>query len=198
MKTSILLLTLALSSFGASPLFAEEHFRVLVFSKTAGYRHQSIEPGIAALQNLGGAHNFAVEQTEDASVFREENLSRFHAVIFLCTTGTLFTPAQRDAFQNFIRRGGGFVGVDSAADTEYDWPWYGELVGTYFRSHTAVVGAQVRVEDRLHPATRHLPARWTHTDEWYSFRANPRGQVHVLLSLDGRTLSGTEMGFDHR
>lgn len=190
----------ALSLPGIS-LAADHHendFRVLVFSKTAGFRHKSIEAGVAAVKKLGKERGFDVEATEDSAVFEPANLGRFQAVVFLNTTGTIFDEAQREAFQAYVRGGGGFVGIHSAADTEYDWEWYGKLVGAYFKSHPRIQEAVIRVEDRNHPATRHLPPKWTRTDEWYSYRANPRGEeVFVLMSLDTKSFEGSQMGDDH-
>lgn len=171
--------------------------RVLVFSKTAGFRHDSIADGIAAIRALGAENGFRVEATEDASVFTLANLRRCSAVVFLNTTGDVLDAAQQAAFERFVRRGGGFVGVHSAADTEYEWPFYGELVGAYFKGHPAVQRATVVVEDRVHPSTSHLGATWARTDEWYDYRASPRGRVRVLLSLDESTYSGGTMGGDH-
>ncbi|PXY27303.1 glycosyl hydrolase [Prauserella muralis] len=157
---------------------------VLVFSKTAGYRHGSIPTGIAAIHELGAAHNFTVEATEDAAAFTDDNLSRFDAVIWLSTTGDVLNDAQQAAFERYVGGGGGYVGVHAASDTEYDWPWYGDLVGAYFDSHPHIQEATVHVEDGQHPSTAHLPDQWTRTDEWYNFRDNPRQDVHVLASLD--------------
>lgn len=175
----------------------EDAFDVLVFSKTAGFRHGSIEAGIAAIEKLGKENGFKVEATEEAGAFEAKNLERFEVVVFLNTTGTVFNEAQRDALQHFIRSGGGFVGIHAAADTEYDWPWYGQLVGAYFKSHPRIQKAVIEVEDREHAATRHLPAKWERTDEWYSFRANPRKKVNVLMALDPDSFEGGEMGEDH-
>lgn len=176
----------------------EKDFRVLVFSKTTGFRHKSIEAGVAAVKKLGEERGFEVEATEDSAAFEPGNLGRFQAVVFLNTTGTVFDESQRDAFQAFVRGGGGYVGIHSAADTEYDWEWYGKLVGAYFKSHPRIQEAVIRVEDRSHPATRHLPPKWTRTDEWYSFRANPRGEeVLILMSLDTTSFEGGQMGDDH-
>ena len=106
--------------------------RVLVFSKTAGFHHESIDVGIAAIQKFGQQHHFAVDTTKDSTQFNSENLRQYGVVIFLNTTGNVLNPAQQEAFEKFIHGGGGFVGVHAAADTEYDWPWYGKLVGAYF------------------------------------------------------------------
>jgi cytochrome c len=114
-------------------------------------------------------------------------------VIFLSTTGNVLNTGQQNAFENYIQDGGGFVGIHAAADTEYDWGFYGNLVGAYFKSHPAIQQATVKVADRTHPATRHLPERWVRTDEWYDYRTNPRGDVHVLATLDETTYTGENM-----
>jgi len=118
-------------------------------------------------------------------------------VVFLCTTGDVLGEAQQAAFQRYIEAGGGFVGIHSAADTEYDWPWYGDLVGAYFKGHPAVQPATIVVSDSVHPSTRSLPTHWNRTDEWYDFRTNPRGRVHVLATVSEATYSDGEMGADH-
>ncbi|MFD8912568.1 ThuA domain-containing protein [Streptomyces sp. NPDC059575] len=171
--------------------------RVLVFSKTAGFRHDSIPDGIAAVQQLGATDGLTVDATEDAGAFTARNLRRYDAVVFLSTTGDVLNPAQQRAFEGYIRQGGGYVGVHAAADTEYDWPFYGGLAGAYFQSHPAIQPATVVVEDHAHPSTAHLPARWERTDEWYNYRSDPRDRAHVLASLDESTYSGGTMNGDH-
>ena len=181
----------------AAPLDAAP-YSVLVFSKTAGYRHASIPQGIAALKALGEKAGFAVEATEDASAFRDDNLKRHAAVVFLSTTGDVLDEMQQQAFERYIRAGGGFVGIHSASDTEYDWPWYGRLVGAYFASHPeGTPTAAVRIVDPGHPSTSALPVAWVRSDEWYNFKANPRGSVQVLATVDEKTYSGGSMGDDH-
>jgi type 1 glutamine amidotransferase len=170
---------------------------VLVFSKTAGFKHDSIPAGIAAIRSLGRANGFSVAATEDAKAFTPKRLRRFDAVVFLSTTGNVLAPRQQRAFRSYIRHGGGWAGIHSAADTEYDWPFYGRLLGAYFESHPAIQPATIDVNDRSHPSTGHLPARWTRTDEWYDFRSNPRGAVYVLATVDESTYSGSRMGADH-
>ncbi|RKR86272.1 glucose/arabinose dehydrogenase [Micromonospora pisi] len=174
-------------------------YAVLVFSKTAGFRHDSIPAGITAIQQLGAANDFTVDATEDATAFTDANLSRYRAVIWLSTTGDVLDPTQQAAFERYIRAGGGYVGIHAAADTEYDWSWYGNLVGAYFASHPANQQATVKVEDPGHPSTATLPARWSRFDEWYNFRTNPRGSAHVLASLDESTYTpgSGAMGADH-
>ncbi|MCC7387580.1 MAG: ThuA domain-containing protein [Phycisphaerales bacterium] len=174
-----------------------EPFAVLVYSRTAGFRHDNIPDGIRALQELGETNGFTVDATEDPAQFTPENLDKYGAVVFLSTTGDILNPEQEKAFEGFIAKGRGFVGIHAAADTEYDWPWYGELVGGYFKSHPAVQPADVLVVDPDHPSTRHLPEVWRRTDEWYNYRENPRGTVHVLLDLDESTYQNGGMDGDH-
>ena len=171
-------------------------FDILVFSKTAGYRHKSIPAGIAAIGALGEWNGFRVDASEDASAFNDDNLARYRVIVFLSTSGeVLDAPGQR-AFERFVRRGGGFVGIHSASDTGYDWPWYGRLVGAYFQNHPAIQPATL-VVDRSHPSTAHLPVRWTRTDEWYNFRDGSLQPVQVLMRLDETSYSGGRMGANH-
>ena len=172
--------------------------RVLVFSRTAGFRHASIPDGIAAVRELG-AGRWETDATEDPSAFADDSLRRYRAVVFLSTTGDVLDASQEAAFERYVRAGGGFAGIHAATDTEYGWPWFGKLVGARFATHPPVQVAVVRVEDRAHPSTRMLPAEWRRSDEWYSFKENPRRGVHVLANLDERTYAPGEaaMGADH-
>ena len=171
--------------------------RVLVFSRTKGFRHSSIPDGVAAVQALGTAHGFAVETTEDATAFSDQSLARFAAVVFMSTTGDVLDSTQQVAFQRYIRGGKGFVGVHAASDTEYDWPWFGQLVGAYFKRHPAVQEAKLDVRDRSHLATKCLPAVWTRRDEWYDFRAQPPADATILLTIDETSYTGGTMGAVH-
>jgi type 1 glutamine amidotransferase len=173
--------------------------RILVFTKTSGFRHESIPAAIAAIRQLGVANGLTVDATEDSTAFTNASLARYDAVVFLMTTGDVLDESQQRAFERFIRRGGGFAGVHSAADTEYGWPWYGGLVGAYFKSHPQVQRATVRVVDRRNPSTTGVPRSWTRTDEWYNFARNPRPSVHVLATLDETSYSPGPgaMGPDH-
>ncbi|WP_338403968.1 ThuA domain-containing protein [Cellulosimicrobium arenosum] len=176
-----------------------EPFDVLVFSKTAGFRHGSIPAGIAAIEQLGEDNGFTVTATEDAGAFTDENLSQYEAVVFLSTTGDVLGEDQQAAFEQYVQDGGGYAGIHAASDTEYDWPWYGELVGAYFSAHPQNQDATVKVEDHVHESTAHLPARWERFDEWYNFQSNPRDTVHVLASLDETSYDAgsAAMGSDH-
>ena len=173
--------------------------RILVFSKTAGYRHSSIEPGIAAIRQLGAQNSFAVDATEDAAAFSDRNLRRYRAVVFLSTTGDVLDPRQQDAFERYIQSGGGWVGIHAATDTEYEWPWYGRLAGAYFVSHPNnpnVRRGTFRVRDSSHVSTRGLPARWEREDEFYNFKSiNPR--IRVLVDIDETSYQGGTNGANH-
>jgi cytochrome c len=186
-------------SAGAGPERAATQPRILVFTKTAGFRHASIPAAVEAVRELAATSGLAIDATEDSSAFSARNLARYDAVVFLLTTGDVLNQSQQQAFEAFIRNGGGFAGVHSAADTEYDWPWYGGLVGTYFRSHPQIQPASIRVEDAGHPSTAGLPRRWARTDEWYNFARNPRPSVHVLATLDETSYAPGPgaMGADH-
>ncbi|MFC4585149.1 ThuA domain-containing protein [Sphaerisporangium corydalis] len=193
-----LALALSLAALMSVPVAASAAplTKILVFSKTAAFRHGSIPNGIAAIQRLGTANGFTVVATEDAAAFTTDNLRQYQAVVWLSTTGDVLNAAQQTAFQGYIAAGGGYVGVHAAADTEYDWPWYGGLVGAWFSSHPATQQATVRVEDRSNVSTSHLPQAWTRTDEWYNYRTNPRANVKVLARLDEASYTGGTMG-DH-
>lgn len=168
--------------------------RVLIFSKTAGYRHESIPTAVATLQRLAGEAGMAADHSEDANDFTKENLARYRVVVFASTTGDVLALPQQQAFEDFVRGGGGFVGVHSASDTEYDWPWYGRLVGAYFRSHPpGLQASHVRPERDGRPVGTAWPIR----DELYNFRSNPRGQVRVVATVEERDYEGGTMGADH-
>jgi type 1 glutamine amidotransferase len=178
---------------------AQDPPKVLVFSKTAGFRHDSIPTAITAIQQLGATNGFAVDATEDAAQFNTANLAQYEAVVWLSTTGDVLNAAQEAAFEGYIEAGGGYAGIHAAADTEYGWAWYGGLVGAYFQSHPSNQQATVRVTDPEHPSTRDVPAEWSRLDEWYNYRSSPRPRVHVLAELDETSYDpGTgAMGADH-
>ncbi len=179
----------------------EASFRALAFSKTAGFRHSSIDEGHAALDVLAEDNGFQVDHSEDSSLFTEEILASYDTVIFLETTGDVLNEDQQAAFEAYIQGGGGYAGIHSASDTEYDWNWYGHLVGAYFISHPpGTANAAIDVEDQEHPSTAGLPARYERTDEWYNFKSpdfaevgdddySPRGaaDIHILATVDEST-----------
>ncbi|RSK34010.1 ThuA domain-containing protein [Hymenobacter metallilatus] len=169
---------------------------LLIFSKTSGFRHESIPEGIRAMQALGQEHNFRVDTTTNAGLFTTAGLQPYQAVVFLSTTQDVLNEAQQRAFELYIRSGRGFVGVHAATDTEYGWPWYGRLVGAYFNGHPAIQTATIQLVNSTHPATAGLPVRWTRTDEWYNFR-DLSPNLTVLATLDESTYSGGTHGPNH-
>ncbi|WP_309111187.1 ThuA domain-containing protein [Saccharothrix sp.] len=189
--------TLVLTALSSPASAADAPYDVLVFSKTAAFRHDSIPAGVQAVRDLGAANGFTVTTTEDAAEFTARNLAKYEAVVFLNTTGDVLNDTQQTAFENYIRAGGGYVGVHAAADTEYDWPFYEHLVGAYFKAHPPTQQAGIKVENRGTAATAHLPQTWTRTDEWYDYRTNPRSTARVLASMDHNTYTGWQTTGDH-
>lgn len=168
---------------------------VIVLSETLGYRHGSISAGKAALTRLALENGWALELTEDSS--RLLDLSGRHVVVFLHTTLDVLDTEQEASLRAFLEGGGGWVGLHSAADTEFDWPFFRDVVGEYFAGHPLIQQATVRVEDPQHPAARGVPTTWVRTDEWYNFVANPRPRVHVVMTVDESTYTGGTHGSDH-
>jgi len=181
------------------PIGGSEGDTILVFSKTAGYRHASIEAGITAVKGLGLANGFKVESTENASDFTEDNLAKYKAVIFLSTTMDVLNDNQQAAFEKYIQAGNGFVGVHAAADTEYDWEWYGKLVGAYFESHPNnpnIREAKIIRLNKRNISTKHLDDEFTRNDEWYNYK-NINPNINVLLNLDETSYEGGTNGDNH-
>jgi len=174
---------------------AEDKPKVLVFSKTKGFRHASIKAGKAALLKMGAEKGFAVDTTESADAFTQENLKKYNAVVFLSTTGDVLNPAQQNEFMRFIQAGGGYLGIHAAADTEYDWWWYGKLVGAYFLSHPEQQEAKF-VKVAPFGNGLNLPDEWMRKDELYNYKKiNP--EINVLYKLDETSYKGGENGDNH-
>ncbi|MCL6217014.1 ThuA domain-containing protein [Zunongwangia sp. M21534] len=168
-----------------------EDTRILVFSKTAEWHHESIPAGNKALIKLGEENKILVDTTTASSFFNEDNLRKYAAVVFLNTTGDVLNDEQEEAFMQYIQSGGGFVGIHGASDTEHDWEWYGELVGGYFKNHPDIQEAVLHVVDKKHPSTEMLPNNWVRTDEWYNFR-NLNKEVNLLITIDEESYNGGE------
>jgi cytochrome c len=170
--------------------------RVLVFTKTAGYHHESIPVGVSAILKLGAENNFDVDTTSDAASFTEDTLKKYSAVVFLNTTGDLLNNYQEADFERYIQAGGGYAGIHAAADAEYEWGWYGRLVGAYFESHPAQQEAIINVVDTTDNSTKHLPRPWKRKDEWYNYK-NIVSDLHVLLTIDEKSYEGGKNGATH-
>jgi type 1 glutamine amidotransferase len=164
---------------------------VLVFSKTSGFRHASISSGIKMLYDLSKEEQWVLTATEDAAMFTDEILAGYDVAVFLNPTQDVLDEAQQGSFERFIGSGKGFVGIHASADCEYDWAWYGKLNGAYFKTHPPAQEATVIIEDTSHPAMKPFEGMETFTilDEWYTFKENPRPNVHVLARLDESTVT---------
>lgn len=182
--------------FFAATTTSSAQKKVLIFSKTQGFRHSSIEKGAQVLKRLLDNEKISSDHSEDAALFTDQVLKKYDAIIFLSTTGNILDETQQDAFVRYIQSGKGFVGIHAATDTEFEWPWYNGLVGAYFSSHPAVQKAKLDVIDRKHAATKHLDPIWWHKDEWYNFKDVKEG-LHVLMNLDEKSYNGGKMGDHH-
>ncbi len=171
--------------------------KILVFFLTKGYHHNSIANGLVALQKIGSENNLQVDTTTNPALFTTENLANYKAIVFLNPTGTgLFNDAQKLAFKGYINNGGGFVGIHAATDCNYEWEWYGKMVGGYFESHPKTQEAKIYVVDKKHPASKVVPNPWVHTDEWYNFKSfNP--DVTVIMKVDEKSYKEGKMGDNH-
>ncbi|WP_082113053.1 ThuA domain-containing protein [Pseudoxanthomonas suwonensis] len=197
---SILLFSSAVAAGG---LPTEEHApaataprpAILVFTRTLGWRHDSIPQAVETLRGLAAQAGFEVVHSEDPALFDNGQLARFRAVVFANTTGEVLDAAQRAAFERYIAAGGAFMGVHSAADTGKAWPWYGELVGAWFKDHPpGLQTTDVHFEDGRGPDGLE---RWRVTDELYNYRRNPRPAVVVIATVDESGYEGGTMGTDH-
>ena len=182
---SFLLITVCLTAFVSN----KKATHILVFSRTLGFHHASIPTGIAAIQKIGVDNNMLVDTTTDANFFNAKQLSKYAAVVFLSTTGNVLNDEQQQAFEHYIQKGGGFVGIHAATDTEYDWAWYNQLVGAYFKSHPKQQDAVLHVIDQTHISTMHLPKEWKRFDEWYNF-VSIQPDLHVLITIDEKSYTG--------
>lgn len=183
LKHTLLSLTLIFSVILVAPA---QQFKALVFSKTAGFRHQSIPNAVVALKKMGQDQVFSVYASEDPNVLSEESLMKYDVLILVSTTGTIFDEKTQASLQKFVHSGKGVVGVHAAADSEYDWPWYNKMMGAYFLSHPAQQTLRLEVVDQNHPSTWHLPKNWMWTDELYEYKdINP--DLNILLNADEST-----------
>ena len=199
----VLLLAVFVMPHSVSALEVASALEVLVFSKTTGFRHvEAIPVGNAMLRQLAEEHHWKITFSEKNEVFTPERLATTDCVVWNNPSGNVLNPTQRIAFQAYLMRGGGFVGIHNAMHAEMNWPYYRETLGATFQGHGAgkdqFQASRVVLEEKCHPITRHFPASFRRTDEWYNFSPNPRPFVSkVLLRLDEATLNGPNMGGDH-
>jgi type 1 glutamine amidotransferase len=193
---------------------AVDGYRVLVYSRTAGPRHAHLGPVLAAglnppltsanaaqtaLVELGAEQGFAVDWTEDVTQLNSPaRLFRYNAVIFMSTTRDALDDPAQTALRQYIRGGGGFVGIHNAFGTEYNWEWYeGLLGGANYYDHGRNQPGTVVTASRRDASTAGLPARWDFTDEWYNLVPFPT-DVRILARVDESTLpDGATGGSGH-
>ena len=187
MKSISLTLWILLVAF---TLRAQQPINVLVFSKTAGFRHNSISSGIKMLSDLAQERKWILTATENSELFTPDFLKVFDVVVFLNPTQDVLNESQQAAFESFMKTGKGFVGIHAATDCEYEWPWFGQLSGAYFKTHPRAQAATVVFENTNHPAMAPFKGMESYrtVDEWYSFTENPRAKVTVLAHLDENSL----------
>lgn len=182
-KKSLFIVTLCM--LFAFQAFSQGQFKVFLFTKTDGFHHESINAGVTGVKKLAERHDFTLIWNEDERRFNDNFLKDIDVVIFLNTTEDVLNDEQQEVFKKFIQSGKGFVGIHAASDTEYDWPWYNELVGKMFKIHPAKQTAMVDVADYNFPGMEAFPKRFMWTDEWYEFKAEEYSKnLNVLLTLD--------------
>lgn len=187
LKRIALSLALATSFLLTSLSASAQQFNVLLFTKTNGWHHEAINEGVDAVRSLAVRHHFTVDWHEDASVFTDERLNKYQAIIFLLTTGDILNDEQQAAMERFVRSGKGFVGIHSASDTEYDWEWYTKMVGRTFHIHPEIQTAELEVISRKFPGLERMPDRFLWTDEWYEFGAERIKGLNYILAVDEQT-----------
>jgi type 1 glutamine amidotransferase len=179
-------------------------YKVLLYTRTAGPRHADLGPALGpgldpaltdanvvqnAVIRLGQQNGFTVDWTEDvAQLATPAQLFKYNAVIFFSTSRDNLDPAAQTSLRQYLRGGGGFVGVHNAFGTEYNWPYYeGLLGGANYYDHGPAQSGVVQTVDRQDTSTRALPARWAFTDEWYNLVPFP-SRVRFLATVDEKSL----------
>ncbi len=162
-------------------------FRVLLFTKTDGFHHESIHEGVAAVRQLAARHTFSVDWHENASIFTDKGLEKYACIIFLNTTGNILNDEQQGAMERFIKAGKGHVGIHSATDTEYDWPWYNNLIGMMFKIHPLQQTAYLDIMNTDFPGMQRFPKRLLWTDEWYDFKEILAKDLNYLIKIDEKS-----------
>lgn len=180
----IVLNLLAILLLSSATIYAQPQFKVLLFTKTAGWHHESINEGVDGVRALAKRHQFQVDWQEDAGRINTENLKQYDVIIFLSTTGDILNDEQQAAMEAFIQSGKGFVGIHAASDTEYDWKWYTQLVGRMFKTHPANQTTRVTVVDNKFPGLERMPESFLWTDELYEFREETVEGLNYLLTID--------------
>lgn len=169
---------------------------ILVFSKTNGYRHQSIETGIRTLDSLAQSLGYQIYFSEDSLDISAEKLNAVDVLIFLSTSGDILNEAQQIAVEDFMKQGKGFIGIHGASATEYDWNWYVGLVGSFFVDHPSIQHAKLYI-NKDDPIFTDLPQSISIEDEWYNFSKPFPNTLKTLITIDETTYQGGTMGDFH-
>ena len=185
--------------------------RVLIFSKTAWYRHPALPELNGFLVRLGAKHNIQMDVTESPEDF--SRLNNYQAIIFSSTTdiGKTLNEQQRKQLKDWYHAGGGIMGLHAAAVHHNTWPWWTELVGCGFNSDSEFVKAKLIVDtkNKNHPAVKGFGPTFDYTADWTNHDKSVTGLsgVRVLLRVDEnsydpvrdafKTRGGKPMGIDH-
>lgn len=180
-RFSFLLLSLLLLLSGA---LLSQQFSALLITKTGGWHHGSIVAAVPAMKALAERHQFRLDRHQDGMPLTDAQLKNYDVIIMLNTTGDIFNEEEQAAFERFIQAGKGFVGIHAASDTEYDWPWYTQLLGRMFVIHPAIQTAVLEVQNPNFPGLERWPSRLTWTDEWYTFTDEKTEGLQYLLTVD--------------
>lgn len=175
--------------FSCGCAFAQKQFKAFLVTKTMGWQHASGHYGVEALKKMADRNNFELVIQEDHNAINDKNLEQYQVIIFLNTTGNILDSAQQKAIERFIQKGKGFVGIHSASDTEYDWPWYNELVGRMFYIHPVIQTARLQVIDENFPGMKTFKTGQLWTDEWYQFGPEKSNNLKYILSVDEKTFN---------
>ncbi len=168
---------------------AQKQFKALLVNTTRGWMHTSGHTGVDAIKDLAERNNFELVIQEAPTAINDKNLEQFQVVIFLNTTGDIFDSASQKAFERFIQSGKGYVGIHSASDTEYDWPWYNQLVGRMFLIHPAIQTAKLKVVNDSFPGMKTFTNNQLWTDEWYTFGPEKANNLKYILAVDEKSYS---------
>jgi uncharacterized protein len=171
--------------------------RALYVTQAKGFQHPVLPESERIMRELGARHGFEVTIARAAEVaITAAALGRLDVVVFYTTGELPLSDEQKAALLAFVGSGKGFIGLHSAADTFYGWPAYGEMLGGHFHGHpwTQDDDVGIRVDDRTHPVTRHLPPTFRLTEEIYQITGFRPERSKLLVSLDTATTDMTKPG----
>ncbi|MFD5898942.1 ThuA domain-containing protein [Streptomyces sp. NPDC060366] len=202
---ALLLAVTALPTGAGAAEKEEPAFKALLFTRAVGYVHGSIPNGIKMFEEEAAENGFEIVQSDDPTVFSDDNLAQYDAIVMLQNSGMVWdTEDQRQAMKTYVQSGKGVVAIHNTLDmgVEEAFPWWDETIngGAHMPTHSpGVLQGTAKVADQVHPSTKGLPERWERPEEWYNFDENPRGDVHVLVTADETTYNpGPDaMGADH-